>query len=95
MTVTVPWGTLRGRDALDNHAAEVPLHAWDLTVSIGVEPNSPEPDTSGHYEMAQAVFPAAHRGVDVPFGQVTEPAKEAPVMDRQDAWMGRDTARWS
>lgn len=94
MAITVPWGTFPGAAVIGVYAAETLVHAWDLSVSIGVSLNWPDTDTPIHLEMSKVGIPESPRDELMPFDPVVRPAEDAPTIEHLVGWQGRDVDRW-
>ncbi|MGE0300833.1 TIGR03086 family metal-binding protein [Pseudonocardia sp.] len=86
--VEVPWGHVAGRDALWGYVNETVVHAWDLAVATGQDPEA-DPD------LAEATLAAARRYLPAgpregfPFDPAVEPAPDAGPTERLANWSGR------
>jgi len=92
--IDAPWGTMPGAAVLGVWSGETLVHTWDLAVSIGVELNWPEPDTSINLEQTMQFLPESGRPAMVPFDDAVVLADDRAPIDRLAGWMGRDVAAW-
>lgn len=86
--LTVPWGTVAGRDALWGYVGEALVHGWDLAVATGQNPEAYVDVAEAALVSATAKIPAGMRGGPVPFGPVVEPAPGAGPTERLANWAG-------
>ena len=94
VTVVAPFGTMPGADVLGVWSGETIVHTWDLAVSIGMEPNWPEPDTSISLARTMEFLPESGRPEMVPFDDAVVLADDRAPIDRLAGWMGRDVDAW-
>ena len=92
--INAPWGTMPGAAVLGVWSGETLVHTWDLAVSIGVELNWPEPDTSINLERTMEFLPESGRPEMVPFNDAVVLADDQAPIDRLAGWMGRDVHAW-
>lgn len=92
--IDAPWGTMPGAAVLCVWSGETLVHTWDLAVSIGVELNWPEPDTSINLEQTMQFLPESGRPEMVPFDDAVVLADDQAPIDRLAGWMGRDVPAW-
>lgn len=93
-TIEVSWGTYPGAQFIGIFAAEILVHAWDLSVAIGVELDWPDDDARVHFEMSRIGIPESPRDEFMPFDPVFRPGAEAPAIEHLVGWQGRDVDRW-
>ena len=91
--VTVPWGTVTGREAIAMYVGELATHAWDLAVATGRTDGLDESLAQAALPGARAKIPAQGRD-GIPFGPVVEVGDDATAYERLVAWEGRDP-RWT
>ena len=88
-TVTAPWGTVDGWQAIGSWAVELSTHAWDLAVATGRAGDLDESLAAAVRPIAQGYLPPV-RPEGVAFGPVVETGPDASAYDRLVAWQGRD-----
>lgn len=87
--LTLPWGEMPGRFALQGYVTEVATHTWDLATATG-DPSTLDPEIAeAALVPARAMLPAEPRGGEVPFGPVVDVPDDASAYDRLVAWFGR------
>lgn len=105
----LPWGVFSGAEVLGVYTSELAVHAWDLAVATGLEPDWDAPslefalvaihhqlpmaDRAPMWEATKQQLPADHPWTD-PFGPAVPVADDAPLIDRLVAWNGREPS-WS
>ncbi|MDI5979994.1 TIGR03086 family metal-binding protein [Amycolatopsis magusensis] len=87
--VTLPWGTMPGRVALDAYTHEFTVHSWDLAHATGrladLEPALAVEALQAFVEFA----PPDERGEQGPFGPVVQVSEDAAPYTRLAAYLGR------
>ena len=91
--ITLPFAELSGAATLGIFTAELLTHAWDLSVSIGIDPVWYDPDIEMALAMCHEGIPAEPRGGEFPFRPVVGVEAGARPIDRLVAWNGRNPAR--
>ena len=100
----LPWGTFPGAEVLDVYTNEMTMHAWDLAVATGQQPEWDDTVVAAALEVARQMLPAENRRalyeeisaarglneVGVPFAEAVPIPDDAPAIDRLVAWNGRD-----
>lgn len=88
--VTVPWGTIPGRAALEGYVMEVLTHGWDLATATG-QPTELDPALAERAlsNARRTLPPEAPRGGPIPFEAPVDPAPDAGPYGRLAAWLGR------
>lgn len=90
-TITLPWTSMTGAEALEIYANEVTVHTWDLAVATGQRPAWDD----AVVRVAAAAFArelpedAAELRAIAPFAPPVPVAAEAPAIDRLVAANGR------
>lgn len=93
--VTVPWGTVPGAGALWGYVNETLVHAWDLAVAIGADPEAGAEHAAAALPVAQQFIPAEIRdSAEVPFGPVVPPREQAGATEQLANWSGRQVDGW-
>ncbi|WP_121185078.1 TIGR03086 family metal-binding protein [Nocardiopsis sp. Huas11] len=87
--IALPWGPVPGAVAAVNHTTEFVLHAWDLAVATGQDPEWDPAVLAGPLAAMHRAVPAEPRTAPVPFGPVVPVPDDAPGIDRLVAWYGR------
>ncbi|MEL6891134.1 MAG: TIGR03086 family metal-binding protein [Actinomycetota bacterium] len=90
--IEAPWGPTPGGVCLQVWAGELLMHTWDLSVSIGVSVDWPEPDVSMALEGSIASLPPERPAAEIPFDDAVAIADDAPTIERLVAWVGRNPA---
>lgn len=91
-TYEVPWGEIPGAPLMLTYTAELAVHGWDLATAIGADFAVDDEHLHGPLMAAQFI-PAEGRGTDeMPFSEVVDPGKDAPVLLKIAGWMGRQVA---
>ena len=100
----LPWGTFPGAEVLDVYTNEMTMHAWDLAVATGQQPEWDAEVLAASLAVMHQQLPMADRTpiwdavfaqvpegveVEVPFANAVEVADDAPLIDRLVAWNGR------
>jgi uncharacterized protein (TIGR03086 family) len=86
--VTLPFGEMPARAALDIAVFDLTTHAWDLARATG-QSTSLDPEVLGTaLEIAQGMLSDDYRAMGM-FGPVVEVPDDAPVQDRLAAFTGR------
>ncbi len=86
--VTVPFGVVPGRVAVNLRITEVLVHGWDLARASGQRPPFPEDVAGSALEFTRATLPAVPAGRS-PFGSPQPAPDDAPAIDRLSALLGR------
>ena len=86
--VTVPWGTVPGREALFGYLSEMLVHGWDLAVATGQDPEADGDVAAAALAGAHQKVPAEPRGGRIPFGPVVESQPDAGPTERLANWAG-------
>lgn len=90
-SVTVPWGTVPGAEALWGYLNEALVHGYDLATATG-QPAEADPEVVRPLlDRIAAILPGGFRGGPVPFAAVVEPAADAGPTERLANWSGRTT----
>lgn len=87
--IALPWGAVPGAVAAVNHTTEFVLHAWDLAVATGQDPEWDPAVLAGPLAAMHRAVPAEPRTAPVPFGPVVPVPEDASGIDRLVAWYGR------
>lgn len=89
-TISVPWGSVPGREVGWGYTQELVVHAWDLATAVGsAAPLDPAPAASV-LDFVRVRIPAEAR--PAPFGPVVEVGDDAGPYERLVGWLGRDPA---
>lgn len=101
---TLPWGTFPGAEVLDVYTNEMTMHAWDLAVATGQQPEWNADVLAASLAVMHQQLPMADRApiwdavfaqvpegvpVEVPFANAVDVSDDAPLIDRLVAWNGR------
>jgi uncharacterized protein (TIGR03086 family) len=89
-TMKLSFAELPGAATLGIFTAEFLTHAWDLSVSIGIDPEWYDPDIEMALAMCREGIPAEQRGGEIPFAPVVEVEADARAIDRLVAFNGRN-----
>ncbi len=95
-TVTAPWGTASGAEALATYVNEALVHGWDIAVATGQSAEIPDGAVAAAaLDTARVAIPAELRTVPgFPFGPVVEPRDAAGPTERLANWNGRSATGW-
>ena len=89
--VTVPFGTVPGRVAVNLRITEALVHGWDLARASGQRAQFPEDVAGSALEFTRATLPAVPADRS-PFGSPRPAPDDAPAIDRLAALLGRALA---
>jgi uncharacterized protein (TIGR03086 family) len=90
-SVTVPWGTVPGAEALWGYLNEALVHGFDLAAATGQPTEADPAAVQPLLDRIAAILPGGFRGGPVPFEAVVEPAADAGPTERLANWSGRTT----
>ncbi|MCS3781108.1 TIGR03086 family metal-binding protein [Tsukamurella ocularis] len=95
-TVTAPWGTASGGEALSTYVNEALVHGWDVAVATGQPAEIADGVVAeAALEVARVAIPAELRTVPgFPFGPVVEPREGAGPTEQLANWNGRSVIGW-
>ena len=87
--ISVPWGTVPGREVGWGYAQELAVHAWDLATALHTTDVLDPEVAASVLDVVRVLLPAEGRE-HVPFGAVVEVPDGAGPYDRLVGWLGRD-----
>lgn len=105
-TITLPWATVSGADALAGYLNELNLHAWDLAAATGQDVAWDDEAVAAGWAALQAVLPGQGRTTPsdampehlrhlaIPFNEPVPWPADAPLIEQAAAWSGRDPGPW-
>lgn len=91
--VHVSYGPIPGAAFLEHRWIDLVVHAWDLAVATGQDPQVPE-DLAAEAERIMRSQEEMVRASGV-FSDAVEVGDDAPTIERLVAFLGRDPAGWT
>jgi uncharacterized protein (TIGR03086 family) len=88
-TVTLPWTSMTGAEALEIYANEVSVHVWDLARATGQRPVWDDDVLRVALAAFERALPPDADRSQAPFDPVVPVRTDAPVVDRLVAATGR------